>query len=58
MGSMRLIWSNQSVQALEKVIKFYKRIAGEEVAIKIENQIIQSTVKLEKHSKVEKIKSL
>jgi plasmid stabilization system protein ParE len=55
---MKIIWSEQSVQALEEVVKFYKRIAGEEVAIKIQNEIIESTVKLEHHPKIGKIEPL
>jgi plasmid stabilization system protein ParE len=55
---MKILWSEQSVQALEKIVKFYKRIAGEEVAIKIQNEIIESTFKLENHPKIGKIEPL
>jgi plasmid stabilization system protein ParE len=55
---MKIIWSEQSVQALEEVVKFYKRIADEDVAIKIQNEIIESTVKLEHHPKIGKIEPL
>lgn len=55
---MKILWSEQSVQALEKIVKFYKRIASEEVAIKIQNEVIESTIKLENHPKIGKIEPL
>jgi plasmid stabilization system protein ParE len=55
---MKILWSEQSVQALEKIVKFYKRIAGEDVAIKIQNEIINATVKLEDHPKIGRIEPL
>ena len=57
-GRMKIIWSEQSVQALEKVVMFYKRIASEQIAIKIQNEVIESTIKLEDHPKIGKIEPL
>lgn len=55
---MKIIWSEQSVQALEKVVKFYKRSASKDVAYRIQNQIIEATIKLENHPKIGEIEPL
>ncbi|WP_367892475.1 type II toxin-antitoxin system RelE/ParE family toxin [Marivirga harenae] len=42
----------------KKIVKFYKRIAGEDVGIRIQTEIVNATVKLEDHPKIGRIDPL
>lgn len=55
---MKLLWSEQSMQALKNVFEFYKKNAGDEVALRIRNQIIGGALQLLDHSEMGQVEPL
>jgi plasmid stabilization system protein ParE len=48
---MKILWSEFASDTLSDIYKYYKEIAGKNLAIKIKKDIFSATIQLEKHPK-------